>query len=523
MILCASAVFNGGVPYSDEWPIFAGQGFNVGEAACEYQPRRPEESILYRVVAENIETFLARQQERGRIVPRFVERELRAFLDCGILARGFVRVHCDICGKDRVVAFSCKHRGFCPSCGGQRMADTAAHLVDHVFPEVPVRQWVLSVPYPLRYRLAYDSSLVRDVAQIFVRVVFSSIRRRAGVPASNRKARCGAVGFIQRFSDALNLDPHVHLMALDGIYIEDGDGEPAFQRVGPPTDAEVARVAKRVHRRVTRLMEQRGLGLPADPEEADLFLLDEPLLAELYSASITGRVATGRRAGRRIARVGDELDCRGAVIKSGQCCALIEGFSVHAGVCSPARDRIRLERLLRYAARPPLSNERLSLLPDGRLLYKLKRRWSDGTPHVIYEPMELIERLAALVPPPRFNITRYYGVLAPAATFRPTIVSDDRTIFVSTHSGCRTNEETPKSGSVKSSSKGRKNYSWAQLMMRVFELDVLACPRCGGRMRILCAIHPPDAIQKILGCLGLPTRAPPIAPAKTDEAFFLIK
>ena len=63
-------------------------------------------------------------------------------------------------------------------------------------------------------------------------------------------------------------------MVLDGIYIEDGDGEPAFQRVGPPTDAEVARVAKRVHRRVTRLMEQRGLGLPADPEEADLFLLD---------------------------------------------------------------------------------------------------------------------------------------------------------------------------------------------------------------------------------------------------------
>ena len=91
MTLCASAVFNGGVPYSDKWPIFAGQGFNVGEAACEYQPRRPEESILYRVVAENIETFLARQKERGRIVPRFVERELRDFLDCGILARGFVR------------------------------------------------------------------------------------------------------------------------------------------------------------------------------------------------------------------------------------------------------------------------------------------------------------------------------------------------------------------------------------------------------------------------------------------------
>jgi hypothetical protein len=154
-------------------------------------------------VAENIESFLARQQERGRVVPRFVEKDLRAFLDCCILAHGFVRIHCDACGKDRVVPYSCKSRSFCPSCGGRRMAETAAHLVDHVLLEVPVRQWVLSVPFPLRYRLAYDSSLVRDVAQIFVLTVFSSIRRRAGIPASNRKARWGAVGFIQRFSDAL--------------------------------------------------------------------------------------------------------------------------------------------------------------------------------------------------------------------------------------------------------------------------------------------------------------------------------
>jgi hypothetical protein len=83
------------------------------------------------------------------VVPGFVVKELRAFLDCGILARGFVRVHCDTCGMDRVLPLSCKGRGFCPSCGGRRMADTAAHLVDHVFPEVPVRQWVLSVPFPL--------------------------------------------------------------------------------------------------------------------------------------------------------------------------------------------------------------------------------------------------------------------------------------------------------------------------------------------------------------------------------------
>jgi hypothetical protein len=399
------------------------------------------------------------------------------------------------------------------------MADTAAHLVDHVFPEVPVRQWVLSVPFALRYRLAYDSTLVRDVLQIFVRTVFASIRRRAGIAASNRKARCGAVGFIQRFSDALNLDPHFHLMALDGIYIDDSRDNPVFRRVGPPADAEVARVAERIHRRVLLLMEQRGLGPRADPEEADTLRRDQPLLAELYGAAISGRVATGPRAGRRIARVGNGPDSGNAVMKPGHCCALVEGFSIHAGVCVPARDRVRLERLLRYAARPPLSNERLSLLPDGRLLYRLKRRWSDGTTHVIYEPMELMERLAALVPPPRFNVTRYYGVLAPAAGFRQWIVPQKETSLVPAHSGCRPGVEAPKTDSTKTNMKRGwqpRNYSWAQLMMRVYAIDVLSCPRCGGRMRILCAINSPTAIQKILVYLGLPTRAPPIAPALRD-------
>ena len=142
----------------------------------------------------------------------------------------------------------------------------------------------------------------------------------------------------------------------------------------------------------------------------------------------------------------------------------------------PARDRLRLERLLRYGLRPPLSTERLSLLPDGRLLYKLKRRWSDGTTHVIYEPMELMERLAALVPPPRFNITRFYGVLAPAATFRPFIVPEDKTSIAPTHSGCPARVDTSKTDARETKAKrGKKpkNYSWAQLMMRVFEFDVL--------------------------------------------------
>ena len=390
-------------------------GLTICESVGAYVPRNPEATVLYGVVSGHLESFLARQRERDRLVPRFVERELRAFLDCGILARGFVRVYCPACRKDRVVPFSCKGRAVCPSCGGRRMADTAAHLVDRVFPEVPVRQWVLSLTYGLRYRLAYDSSLVKDVLQIFVRAVFASIRRRAGIAASNRRARCGAVSFVQRFGDALRLNPHFHTMALDGLYLENENGEIVFKRVVPPGDEEVTRIVKKVCHRVGRLLERRGLGPEAVPDEIDTLRHSQPLLAELYGASVSGRVALGPHAGRRILKVGDLVQLDDSVVPSGPRCAAVSGFSLHANVCIPARDRLRLERLLRYAGRPAIATERLSLLPDGRLLYRLKHRWRDGTSHVIFEPLELIARLAALVPPPRFHLVRYHGLLAPAA------------------------------------------------------------------------------------------------------------
>ena len=178
------------------------------------------------------------------------------------------------------------------------------------------------------------------------------------------------------------------------------------------------------------------------------------------------------------------------------------------------------ESLARHAGRPPLASERLSLLPDGRLLYRLKHRWHDGTTHVIYEPLELMERLAALVPPPRFNLTRYSGVLASASAFRPLLVPQEEARAPAGHAGCEAVVAAAKNGSDGTKDEDgcrSRHYPWAQLMARVFEFDVLACPRCGAKMRILAAIDAPDAIRKILSCLGLPTRAPPVAPAIRDE------
>ena len=230
------------------------------------------------------------------------------------------------------------------------------------------------------------------------------------------------------------------------------------------------------------------------------------------------RIATGVRAGQRVARRGDRIEVEDLAVPLGPRCASVAGVSVHANVAVPARDRKRLERLCRYAARPPVATERLSLLPDGRACYELRHRWRDGTTHVVLEPLDLVARLAALVPPPRFHLVRYHGILAPAARARSAVVPHSAEPAPPRHTGCAGPEEIP-AVPVTAATAARprrprpRNYSWAELMRRVFEVDVLVCPRCTGRMRILAAIHAPEAIRAILDCLGLPTRAPPIAPA----------
>jgi hypothetical protein len=169
----------------------------VAQPSTAYEPRDPTSTVLYGIVRDHFETFRAQAASlrEGEGLPRFVEREFREFLTCGCLAAGFARFHCHACGHDRLVAFSCKGRGFCPSCGSRRMSERAAHLVDHVLPDVPIRQWVLSLPYRLRYLLAWDHDLCRTVVAVFMRTVLGGLRtraRRAGVI----DGRSGAVAII---------------------------------------------------------------------------------------------------------------------------------------------------------------------------------------------------------------------------------------------------------------------------------------------------------------------------------------
>ena len=172
-----------------------------------YQRHHPEHTLWYRTVQAHFETWLALAAgPDDGAPPAYVEQAFRRYLECGILAHGFARAHCDTCGHDFLIAFSCKGRGVCPSCNTRRMVATAAHLVDHVLPPLPLRQWVLAVPKRLRYFLHDDAALQGVVVRILLRAIERCLRAHS--PGCSAAARLGAVVFIHRFGSALNA--HLH-------------------------------------------------------------------------------------------------------------------------------------------------------------------------------------------------------------------------------------------------------------------------------------------------------------------------
>jgi len=473
-----------------------------------YRPRAAEHTVLHRVVRTHLMTFL-RVAENGGGVPSFVEREFRQFLQCGVWAHGFARFRCDGCHAERLVPFSCKGRAVCPSCGGRRMAERAAHLVDHVLPAVPVRQWVLSLPFRLRYVLAWDHVLCRKVLAVYVRALRALYCRRArrqGIAAGET----GAVTAIQRWGSALNLNVHFHTLVLDGVFAPDAPGDLRFVPAPPPTPREVARLVATIARRVTRLVARYGIKLGApDDAASEPAGEDAGTLAALAAASVVGRSVLGRTPGARVGRVGS-VPGTAVSRRASPWQARAAAFDLHGGRTVRADDRAGLERLCHYLLRPPLAQERLEILADGRVGLTLAHAWADGTRALIFGGTEFLEKLAVLIPKPRVNLLIYHGILGARARRRPAAVAAVPPV-----------EPAPAPAGASSTptalpttpAPARRAWRWADLMRRVFALDVLACV-CGARFRLVATIEDPPVVQRILRNLGLPTETPIPAPAR---------
>ena len=276
-------------------------------------------------------------------------------------------------------------------------------------------------------------------------------------------------------------------------FVPEGD-ELRFRPLVSLHAVDVADVLATIVPGVRRLLSRRGLGdETGDADSAlDLWPDTEPVLAGVAAASVQGRVALGPRAGQTLRRLGARPQETGDRML-GPCHARQDGFDLQAAVRIPAGHRDALERICTYALRPPVAARRLRLTPDGQVLLELTRRWTDGTTHLVFDPLELLERLAAITPRPRINLVLYYGVLGARSAWRAKIVP--------TPAGDATSPAAAASARLSGS-------SWAALMRRSFGFDVLACSRCGGRLRLIAIIEQPVVIRRILAHLGLPTEIP---------------
>ena len=229
-----------------------------------------------------------------------------------------------------------------------------------------------------------------------------------------------------------------------------------------------------------------------DPDDAQALLI---------AASLEGRSALGSRAGRRNRRAGNPAAIRSFPPR----CAAVDGYNLHADVHIPAVARTALERLCRYVLRPPLSKARLEERADGLIVLTLKRPWDDGTTEIILSRLELLEKLCALVPPPFVNQITYGGILAGRASWRAEVVPRNPP-------RPRPRKAEFKLVRVENASESSRWWPWADLLDRVFSSDGLACPRCGGRLRLRAiVIGPPATTEALAGIARAVQRTTPAA------------
>jgi hypothetical protein len=297
------------------------------------------------------------------------------------------------------------------------------------------------------------------------------------------------VTLIQRFGSALNLNLHFHMLFMEVVYVVGANRKVAwFRSVRAPTTAELSELTHTIAERVGLFLQRQGL-LERDGKQSFLAgeAVEEGAMEQLIGHSITYRIAVGPQAGRKVFTL-QTLPASAEPFDDpvGQ----VAGFSLHAGVAAKAHQRHKLERLCRYISRPAVSEQRLSLTPNGNVRYQLKTPYRDGTTHVIFEPLDCITGLAALVPKPRVNLTRIHGVFAPNSRDRAAVTPAKR--------GKGAKPKAAEQGQEKTRAQRRAAMTWAQRLKRVFGIDIATCPARGGALRIIACIEDPAVIKKIL-------------------------
>jgi hypothetical protein len=390
-----------------------------------YRQRHPERTIFYRVMFHYFEEFVSEYENRfereyGYFRP-VIKEVVEKYLDCGNPKCGFARIRCPDCGTERLLTFSCKVRGFCPSCHSKRREEWGEWMRESLVLDVPHRQVVLTIPKMLRVFFKYKRSLLSALCLCGKEALLKYFKAVTG-----RELTPGIVAVIQSFGSRINLHPHLHFLTTEG----GEDKESRFHKVSNFNDSLLTEFFSR-----------------------EVFSL--LLRKQLINLSLVQKVLRWRHT----------------------------GFNVHSRVRT--RSREEAERVGKYMIRPILSLKKLSFdETEGKVSYQYGNL---RTEEERMDYLEFIARVTSHIPDKGQVTLRYYGLYSNAHRGKmrkrgvdpshPPIIEDE-TLFV------------PSRG-------------WAEMIKKVYQIDPLTCPQCGGRMRIISFIEDHKVIDKIIAHLKL--------------------
>jgi hypothetical protein len=312
-------------------------------------------------------------------------------------------------------------------------AQVGGLLKDRVMPKVPYRQWVVSLPFELRMLVAFDSDVANAVFRIATSAIFGAVKSLAA--AEGVLGTPAGILHIQRFSDGTMLNVHGHFVVSDGVFAEvptsgrthesdpglsSDPGRPAldvlFQPTRAPTQSELADVAMAIEHGVRRYLTRRASQRHSDDCSPDI--------EASRAREVLERLARAKPIAERTSSGEGPASSHSKPAVAKLAARSPAGFDVHAGVAIAAHARTALEKLLAYLARPPVPSSRLRLLKNGNVAFDLKRMWARGAKTLEFQPLAFIARLAALMPPPKFPMLRYLGVISAHARLRSRVLPE---------------------------------------------------------------------------------------------------
>jgi hypothetical protein len=422
----------------------------VAETAAPYRARQPERTALYGLLEEHLDSYLSTYEERfadlSGPLRGHARRALNLFLECGRLQNGFARIRCGDCGAERLLAFSCQTRNLCPSCQGKRAALLGERLAEEILAPVPHGHVTFTIPKALRGLFQRD----RRLLGILSRAAYEATRKVMQDELGTRSAVPGFVASLQTFgSYAANWHPHVHGILSEGLFERDGTFCSIWKL---DTDAIEQQFRERV---IEALQKANRL--------SDEFALN--LLSWEHS-----------------------------------------GFSVVVGRQPGAHETRRIEEVGRYLARAPVPQDLPEVTLGGQVLIPTPPDPRTGATEIVLDPLEFIHRVAMQIPDRGQHLVRYYGAYSCRGR-RAHALMDEEQGTEEQEDRPQDQTENPAKAEGLPTSEGEhaesdflhsRRSSWARMIRRIFEVDPLLCPDCGGEMKVIAVLTDPEVVDRIL-------------------------